>query len=248
MLLAAAPANAGISGNYRVRAGLGAQIVPSFPGSKSEDWLLWPKFSIAKDDEQFRFSSHDDNVGIALISSHGFSAGPVGNVRKSRKESEVGAPVGDVSSAIEAGIFAQEEIGDSFRLRGEVMKGFSGHDGFVSVLGADWIIRDGDKYLFAIGPRLRIADSDFVQTYFGVTPAAAVASGLPAYSPGGGVYGVGATSGFNYALGKNVGVIAYASYTRLVGDARHSPIVEQFGSPDEYSAGLGLSYTFNLTL
>lgn len=248
MLLAAAPASAGISGNYRVRASLGAQFVPSFPGAKTVDWLPWPKFSIARDDDEFHFSSHDDNIGLALISSHGFSAGPVGNISNPRKESKVGAPVGDVRSAVEVGVFAQEEIGDRFRLRGELMKGIRGHDGFVGVLGADWIIRDRDKYLYAIGPRVRIADSDYVRTYFGVSPAASAASGLPVYNPSGGIYGIGVTSAFNHELGGHWGVLGYASYTRLVGDARRSPIVQQLGSPDEFSAGLGLSYTFNLKL
>jgi molecular chaperone DnaK (HSP70) len=33
---------------------------------------------------------------------------------------------------------------------------------------------------------------------------------------------------------------------RLVGDAAKSPIVRQFGSRDQLSAGIGLSYTFTV--
>ena len=42
------------------------------------------------------------------------------------------------------------------------------------------------------------------------------------------------------------GVFGYARYERLIGDAAKSPIVRRFGSRDQLSAGLGLSYTFTI--
>ena len=98
--------------------------------------------------------------------------------------------------------------------------------------------------LARIGPRLLIADSRYERAYFAVTPAASLASGLPTYRPRGSIYGVAAASGLSVQLDSRWGLFGYARYERLVGDAARSPIVRQFGSRDQLSAGLGLSYIF----
>jgi outer membrane protein len=43
-------------------------------------------------------------------------------------------------------------------------------------------------------------------------------------------------------------VFGYAQYQRLIGDARRSPIILQLGSPNQFSAGIGLSHTFTIKL
>ncbi len=114
--------------------------------------------------------------------------------------------------------------------------------------GADYVARDADRWTFSIGPRVRFGDSDYMESYFGVRPEVSILTLLPVYEPDGGVRAIGATSGFTYSLGGPFGVYGFARYDRLVGDAKNSPIVETFGSPDQFSAGLGLSYTFNIDL
>ena len=106
---------------------------------------------------------------IPLISSEtASSAGPAANIECSRKNSDVGAPVGKVKTTIEAGAFAQYRWRDNFRLRGELLKGIGGHEGLVGALGADYILRDGDRYVFSIGPRLLFSDGRYQRAYFGV--------------------------------------------------------------------------------
>lgn len=246
--LPASQALAQPEGSYRVRAGLGAQIIPDFPGSDDTEWALYPQLSVAKGDELFAAGAPDDSFDLRLISSGGFAAGPVAKITSGRRDSKVGAPVGDVSTTIEAGAFVQQTLGESFRLRGEVRKGIGGHDGFVGNAGGDFIARDGDKYVFSVGPRVIFSDSRYQRTYFGVTPEAALASGLPVYRPDGGIHALALVSGIDYAIGGGWGLFGYARYERLVGDAKKSPIVREFGSPNQFSAGLGINRTFNLRL
>jgi outer membrane protein len=66
------------------------------------------------------------------------------------------------------------------------------------------------------------------------------------YRPGGGIHAVALASGLSYQFNPRFGMFGFARYERLVGDAAKSPIVRQFGSRDQFSAGLGLSYTFIL--
>ena len=236
------------SDDRRVRVGLGVQLQPEYIGAdKTELGPLW-NVDVARGTKPFRFEAPDDSFGIALVSKGGFSFGPAANIQGSRKESDVGAPVGKVKTTFEAGAFAQYELGNSARLRADVRKGLGGHDGVVGAVGADWIARDGDRYVFSVGPRLLWSDARYQRAYFGVTPEAALASGLPAYRPGGGVHAVALASGLSYQFNDRIGLFGFARYERLVGDAAKSPIVREFGSRNQYSAGAGLSYTFNIRL
>ena len=66
------------------------------------------------------------------------------------------------------------------------------------------------------------------------------------YQPGGGLHAVALASGLTYQFNRRFGTFGFARYERLVGNAAKSPIVRQFGSRDQFSAGAGLSYTFIL--
>jgi outer membrane protein len=246
LLLASAPAVAADKPDIRVRVGLGAQVRPEFLGADDVDVAPLFDLDIARGSKQFKFEAPDDKFGIALVSKNGFSFGPAGNVEGSRKNSDVGAPVGKVKRTFEAGAFAQYEAKDSFRVRADLLKGLGGHDGVVGAIGADKIWRDGDRYVFSIGPRVLFSDARYQRAYFGVTPAAALATGLPAYRPGGGVYALAAASGLSYQFNDRIGLFGFARYERLVGDAAKSPIVRELGSGNQLSGGIGLNYTFTI--
>ncbi len=246
--LSAGVANAQDSGTHRVRVGLGAQVQPEYPGADKSTLGPLVDVSIAKGDEEFEFGAPDDSFDIDLIDSGGFTAGPALALTGKRKESDVGAPVGTVGRTIEVGAFAQAFLADHFRLRGEVRQGLGGHEGLVGNIGADAVLRDGDRYQFSIGPRLLFSSAKYQRAYFGVSEAVADLTDLPEYDPDGGIHGYGVTSGFHYAIGGRWGIFGYGRYERLVGDARRSPIVREFGSPNQLSGGLGISHVFNLTL
>ena len=239
-------ASAQESRDIRVRIGLGAQLRPEYyGGDKTEVAPLW-EVDVAHDDDPFSFEAPDDGFAISLIKEGGFSAGPTANFERSRKNSDVGAAVGKVKATFEAGVFAEYEASDSFRVRGELRKGIGGHEGLVGSAGADYIWRDGDKYVFSIGPRVLFSNARYQRAFFGVTPAAALATGLPAYQPDAGVHAIAATSGLSYQFNQDIGMFGFARYERLVGDAAKSPIVRQLGSRNQASAGIGLNYTFKI--
>jgi outer membrane protein len=234
------------SPDIRVRVGLGAQLQPEYIGSDSTDVSPLFHANIAHGAKEFNFGAPDDSPGIAVVSGDGFSFGPAGNIQWKRRQSEVGAPVGNVATTFEVGAFAQYEAKDSFRIRAELLKGINGHDGLLGSIGADKIWRDGDRYVFSIGPRVLFSDGRYERAYFGVSPAASLASGLPAYRPGSGIYAVALTSGASYQLTSHWGIFGFARYERLVGDAARSPIVRQLGSRNQLSEGIGLNYTFTV--
>ena len=228
----------------RTRIALGPQITPSYPGS--DDLSVRPFFDIARaaDDDEFEFEAPDEGFGFALLRGDRFSVGPSLGFEGKRSSSEVGGAFPDVDISIELGAFAQYQLSDSIRLRAEGRQAVTGHDGFIANLGADYVWRAGDRQLFSIGPRVTVTDSSYQNAYFGVRPADAAASGLSAYDPDGGVQAIGATAGYIRQLTPRWGIYSYAKYDRLVGDPADSPLVERFGSRNQFSGGVALTYTF----
>jgi outer membrane protein len=246
LLPAWSAANAQDSSDIRVRVGLGAQVKPDYVGAHDKDVAPLFHVNIARGTKEFSFGAPDDSPSIGVLSTGGLSFGLAGNIEDRRKPSDVGAPVDPIKRTFEAGAFAQYEWHDSFRVRAELLKGLNGHKGVNGAFGVDKIWRDGDRYVVSLGPRVLFSDDRYERAYFGVSPAVSLATGLPVYRPGSGVYAVAVASGLSYALNNRWGLFGFARYERLVGDAAKSPIVRAYGSRNQLSAGIGVNYTFTI--
>lgn len=229
-----------------VRIGLGPEIVPDHVGAEGRKLSPYVNFDLKREGEEFEFEAPDESFGFGLIDAGPLEIGPALNLESARRPSRFPVPVDKVSATVEAGAFVQLYLADAFRLRGEVRKGIGGHDGWISQLSADFIARRKDEFVFSLGPRVVWADEEYQQAYFGVTPTMAVASGLPAFDADSGLRGVGAATSLIYQFSPDWGIQAYGRYERLVGDAGRSPLIRTYGSRDQFSAGLALSYTFTL--
>lgn len=226
---------------WRVRAG--AQLVPEYPGADGHDIQPWIGLSRAKAGREFDFSAADQSSGFSLIETDGgFAIGPVINFVGKRSRSDTNNLLPEVKFTPELGGFTQFEIG-SFRLRGEARQGIGGHKGLIGVIAADFVARDGDDWLFAIGPRATFSNGKYQRAYFGV-PTAVPAAGLTAYRPDGGLQALGGAATAQYSLSPRWGLAGYAKYDRLSGDAKDSPVVRVLGDRDQWSGGLALTYTF----
>lgn len=230
--------------NTRTRIGAGAGFAPSYPGA--EDVQLYPlvEFERVNTDRPFDFEAPDESFGFDLVNAGGFSFGPVVSFEDSRTSEDVGTTLPKVGWSIEPGLFVQYDFGENFRVRSELRKGVTGHDGWIGMAGADLIARNRDQWLFSIGPRVTWSDDTYHDAYFSVAPAAAPAAGLPAFDADGGIMAYGGLVSTLFQLSRNWGILAYGKYDRLTGDAADSPIVRVFGSRDQFSGGLALTYTF----
>jgi outer membrane protein len=199
---------------------------------------------IARGDTPFKFEAPDDGFGIEIVNSNGFSFGPIVNFEDERSAEDVGAALPEVDFSFELGGVVKYELGDRFRIRGELRKGLTGHKGWVGTAGADLIWRDADRWLFSVGPRVTWSDDTFQDAWFSVAPADSAPSGLPAFDADGGIQAYGATATVLTQFSSQWGLTAYAKYDRLNGDAADSPIVLVHGSRDQLSGGVALTYTF----
>ena len=132
------------------------------------------------------------------------------------------------------------------RLRTEVRRGFGGHDGVVADVFLDAVWRPSKRWTIAGGPRLEFESSNALKPYFGITPDVSARSGLPAYKPSGGLETIGAGVQVSYLLTEQIRLYSFTEYERLVGSAADSPLVRLRGTPDQFTVGTGVTYSFDL--
>ena len=228
----------------RFRVALGPQLQPRYPGS--EDLRVTPLWdvSMTRGDQPFKFEAADESFGVPLFEIGRLAIGPAFALEGSRRRNETDLPVDEVGISMEAGVFADLWLGSAIRARGEVRKGVTGHQAIVGAVSLDYVARDGDRWLFSVGPRVSLSDGKYQRAYYGVTPAASARTGLSTFDPDGGVNAVGAAATALYGIDRHWGLFGYAKYDRLVADAARSPIVRAIGSRNQFSGGLALTYTF----
>ncbi len=241
---------------WGLTVGAGGAYSPSYVGD--DDYQLRALPNIRVNYGKFLFASVQDGVGLNLVRAGRFTAGPIAKVRFARNEDGdqpfivagddttdlVG--LGDVATTLELGGFAQYALGP-VAVRGEARQGVNGHEGFVfdasaNVQGA--IPLGLRPVRFSVGPRLRIVNDTYNETYYGVDQQQSLASGLSVYEASGGVqsYGVGGSVFVPFGPTKRFAVGVVGSYDRLTGDAGDSPLVQERGSEDQASVGLVFTY------
>jgi outer membrane protein len=242
-------ANTGDDGGtaWIVTVGVMTQYGPDFTGAKTNGISFVPQFSFRREGESAEFSAPDDGVDYAIYDTPALKIGPVATFDpgRSRKADISLAGLDNFSWRVEAGAYVEFwPIQDFIRTRIEMLRGLHSNDGFSANLGADMVRRYGDFTLSA-GPRLVIADSDAMQFQFGVSPQAALRHGhVAAFEAGGGVQSMGVNATLNYDISEDWRLTIFDRYDRLVGDAADSPITRQFGSADQFTVGIGATYSF----
>ncbi|MBF9233178.1 MipA/OmpV family protein [Microvirga alba] len=231
-----------------VKGNLG--VGSSYPGSDDFSAIGYPSISFRRAGAPQRFSAPDDGLSFSVLEDSAFRFGVVGRFQGGRylKNDRRLYGLEKINWAVEPGLFLEYWPVDFLRARAEIRHGVNGHDGFVADLGIDWVQRLG-AFILSLGPRLALGDSEFTQTYFGVTPFEAAVNGLVTpYNPSGGITSVGATAGLSYDWSQQWSTTAFVSYKRLVSDAANSPIVKRFGSENQIGVGLTVSYSFDTGL
>jgi MipA family protein len=148
------------------------------------------------------------------------------------------AGMGNIRASAEAGfglgfgplnLIARQSLGDR------------GHDGAQAELSVGVPIPVTQSLNLRAGAGVTWADADYMQTYFGVTPAQAAATRFRAYTPSGGLRKAELSLGAEYSLSAQWKLQANIAATKLYGDAARSPLVARESS---VSASLGVVYGF----
>lgn len=223
------------------------QVGPSYPGADKFSVFGYPSISFRRAGTPERFGAPDDGFSFSVLEDSAFRVGVVGRFQGGRylKDDHRLFGLRKVNWAVEPGVFVEYWPVNFLRARAELRYGINGYNGFVADLGLDWVQRVG-AFTLSLGPRLALGDSEFMRTYFGVTPFEAALNGfVTPFKPSGGVTSAGATAGVTYDWSPQWSTTAFVTYKRLVGDAADSPIVKRLGSENQVTVGMMASYSFN---
>lgn len=236
---------------WQITLGVGPEVSTAFPGSRAVTILPTATFDVRRPGDPIPFSSPDDGFGIPLLDFGWFKAGPVGRIVGRRGLSDGnGAFYGlhNVDWTLELGVFGELWYAEHFRLRGEVRQGVNGHDGLDANIEADFV-QKWNAFTFAVGPRLQFGDSQYMDAYFSVTPAEAFLNGrVSPFNANGGLASVGVFSSVKYDFMPDWSATLFGGYNRLVSEAAASPIPNNLGSLNEFTAGVMVSHTFTLQI
>ncbi len=225
---------------FALRGGVSAG--PSYPGSS--DYTASPDIGVTFG--ALTWGRIDIGNGARAIPDSGFALRGALKYVGSRDVADNPelAGMGDIDAALELG-FGLTYRETNWQVFGEVRQGFGGHHGVTGALGGDLIFRPNDRLTILAGPRVNLGNTEYAQTYFGVTPAQSGTSAFAAYNAEGGVLGAGVSVEAIYKLDDRWALEGAVSYQKLQNSAADSPITLN-GSDDQWTVRIGLSRVFNL--
>ena len=225
-------------------------LVPKFEGSKREEFALRPIIGWRKPGDRVWLDLPNDGLDFEFIESDNFRAGAVGNIRFQRNTDTLRPRgfkrVGSTDLSVEAGGFAEYWPNTGLRTRVEVRNSFIGADGVIADFSADAVFHPAERWTLTGGPRLSLADQSFMDSYYGVTATQGASAGLTPFKADAGIRSYGAGVSARYQWSPDLTSLAYVEYQRLAGSAGESPLIDDRGSQDQITFGLGLKYSFRV--
>jgi MipA family protein len=246
-----------------VTLGLGAGYKPSYDGS--DNYVFIPAPVIQGSVSGFDFGARGPGLYVDLVrdtnsdSKVKFILGPQARVRLDRNSQIKDTPVkalGKRDIAVELGITS----GISFigltnpydRLTFGVDAAWDvagAHDGMVISPSVSFSTPLSKAIFVSLTASADHVDDKFANYYYSIDAAGSTASGLPVYGAKAGWKSVGGSFIGGYDLSGNAldggwGLFGLVNYSRMLDDAKRSPVTSIRGSADQWFLAAGISYTF----
>lgn len=231
---------------------------PAFSGSSDYQLKAVPAVRVTYGD--VFFASVWEGAGYRLLQGADWSAGPLVKMDFGRdadgnssfkiagKRSTALRGFADIDNTMQVGAFLKGRM-ESWSGGVEILQGVNGHEGLTAEFSLNFRTdlhmrddREGAPLILATGPRMMWGGADYNTAYYGVSSTDAFNTGLPAYRAGSGLVSAGWGVTGVQPLSRRLTLIAMLNYTRLVGDAADSPLVQQRGDANQWMTGVFLSY------
>lgn len=250
---------ADIDSNTNGFIGLGVLSKPDYEGSDKNEALVAPFGTYIWDSGRYISLAGVGNTESAarlkfnLIpreTSKTWTIGPLLQYRLKRDDDVDDNQVKrmkEVDAATELGAFVGFRSGDwsgSLSFAGDVS---DEHDGYLVYLKGTYRLWKTEKSQLALSAGTAWADSNYMDTYFGVNAKNVGTSGLPAYKADSGFKNARLSLLGTYHINNEWIVAGNLAYSRLLNDAEDSPLVEGnqgVGDKNQFLAALALVYKF----
>lgn len=248
------------SGDY-MSIGAGAIYGPQYEGA--DEYEFFPGGALQGQVGGIGINPRAAGLALDFIadsdSKVSLSLGPVATFRTDRTKNikdPVVARLGELDMAIEVGATAGISLNkpltgyDSLSLSVDVKWDVNkAHEGRLIQPTISYFTPVSRGMAVALAATATHADDDYMDYYFSVTPAGTVASGLPTYRAQSGWKNWGVNGLLAVDLDGNlanggVALIVGGGYSKLLNDAKDSPIVALRGEDDSWIVGAGVGITF----
>lgn len=239
-----------VQGDWKLVVGATGMVAPDFEGSKDYMFSVSPIISLGKAGPDARFTSRNDNISISLFDNGAVRAGATGKILFGRDEDDGDALEGldPVRWGGELGGFVEVYPTDWMRVRGEVRHGIRSYSGVVADVAVDAFMDVTDTVRVSAGPRVSWASAGYYDAYCGVDAQESIDSGLSQYNPDSGVKSIGFGGAYDWKATDKLTTSVFAEYERLMGPAADSSLVEEKGSPNQFTFGVSAAYRFDFTM
>jgi outer membrane protein len=224
---------------WRILAGAGAAVFPTFSGSEDYRGGLAPFVHASYG----RFFVGTGGLGVDLLRDRTWRVNVHLTGNRGRKESDDSHlnGLGDIDSTLRGGVTARYSLG-RFAVSAQVFSDILGRDqGTLARVDAFARFMPTQRLVVIAGPGVTWANNRYSQTYFGVNAIQHANSGLAQFDANGGLNSVRFSVNGIYVFNRHWIGLANASVSQLQDDAARSPIVE---SRSQNALLVAVAYSF----
>ena len=233
---------AGPPPEWRIQIGPGVVALPIYEGADSTRLLPSPEFDIRYRD--IAFASAGDGLGVNLLRGQNYRAGIALGYDVGREHNLATrlSGTGNVDPTPEAKVVAEYAL-LPLVVSTDIRQGMIGHQGLIGDLGVYMPIAGNETFDIFLGPAITVADTEYMQSYFGISTAQVMGSRahFPPYQARGGLKDatLGVTAIYHFT--DQLFTDASATWERLADSAGNSPIVQ---TRDEFGVSVTVGYQF----
>jgi outer membrane scaffolding protein for murein synthesis (MipA/OmpV family) len=247
-------------GDY-LSIGAGAAYGPSYAGS--DDYVVYPVPLVQGSFHGVGIDPRSGGLALDFIldpdKGTGFNLGVAARVRMDRAhkiKDPVVRSLGKLDTAVEVGPTAGVTIAqvlnpyDSLTFTTDALWDVAGaHKGMVVDPSVSYFTPLSRGIAASLSLSAEYADGKFADYYYTISPAGSAASGLPVFNAGSGFTRAGANVLLGFDLDGNLengglALVVVGGYSRMLGDAKRSPVTSIRGSADQWLGAVGLGFTF----
>ncbi len=215
---------------WRIRVGPSASFQPRYDGSDRYHLMGGPSIDIRYRDRFFL--STGEGIGVNVLTGPNWRVGVAASYdlgRRAADDLDHLSGMGNINPAPSLRLLGEYAISKSFPLvlRADLRRNFGGDNGWIGDLGA-YMPMPGSSETFSwfAGPTMTIADSRYMNSWFGVNAQQSARSGYRQYDASAGIRSVGFGVSASLTVRKHWIVSADGAFQQLVGAAAHSPITQ----------------------
>ena len=248
-----------ISTRDSLTIGLGAAVTPDYEGSN--DYRIIPAGAIRGKYKGISFSTRGTYLFVDVVPGSGkfeLDAGPIVGVRMNSRrhiKDDVVEDLPRLKRAFEVGGFGGVSFHgvtnpyDTLALRLDVLHDIgNAHESTTFTPNLEFSTPLSRTTYLGTSVGAEFVANRYADYYFGITPAGSLASGLPVFNPDGGMknwkLGLLLNQSLSGDLLHGFSIFGAGQYSRLVGDFKRSPIVDDRGSPNQWLGAIGLAYSW----